>query len=324
MWKLLRLNWIAFASSVFLFAVILFVLGRRDGLNAMMAAWNGASGLAFGLAVLLMLVVQVVSTWRVKTITAAEALHNVGYLSLLRIQLISQFVAYGAPIAALSDVAKAAMLKLRFNLPLGQSIRIILYERICGALGAVLVGVFATLCELVVPTPATLVDLQFLVWGAGLLGGAIILAIGGMHIRSGIGLFDRAARSFILLGNMLRRPTAASQLLLVSFGQLIGFALVFIVLARGMRLPVSEVHILLFMPFIFLISSLPIFYQGWGGREAVVILTIGGLGTVSSAQSIALSVAFGVVVFISSIPGAVFWMMRPSMRKFVQLEVEHI
>jgi hypothetical protein len=46
------------------------------------------------------------------------------------------------------------------------------------------------------------------------------------------------------------------------------------------------------------------------------------MGTVSSAQSIALSVAFGVVVFISSLPGAVFWMMRPSMRKFVQVEVE--
>jgi hypothetical protein len=121
---------------------------------------------------------------------------------------------------------------------------------------------------------------------------------------------------------MLRRAMVASQLLLVSFAQLVGFALVFMVLARGMHLPISQVHILLFMPFIFLISSLPIFYQGWGGREAIVILTIGGMGTVSSAQSIALSVAFGVVVFISSLPGAVFWMMRPSMRKFVRVEVE--
>jgi hypothetical protein len=76
------------------------------------------------------------------------------------------------------------------------------------------------------------------------------------------------------------------------------------------------------MPFIFIISSLPIFYQGWGGREAIVMVTIGGLGTVSIAQSIALSVAFGVVVFLSSIPGAVFWIMRPSMRKSVRLEVE--
>ena len=121
---------------------------------------------------------------------------------------------------------------------------------------------------------------------------------------------------------MLRRPVVAGQLVLVSLAQLAGFAFVFIALAQGMNLAIAPVHIALFMPFIFLISSLPIFYQGWGGREAVVLLTIGGTGTVSGAQSIALSVAFGVVAFLSSIPGAVFWIMRPSMRKSIRLEME--
>jgi len=322
MWKNLRLNLVAFCSSLFLFAAILFLLSRRDGLNAVVAAWNRTDPVAFCVAVLLMLVVQAVSAWRVKIITAAEGLSNVGYLSLLRIQLISQFIAYGAPIAALSDVAKAAMLKLRFDLPIGQSIRVVFYERVCGALGAVVIGLAATLGQLVVPTPAMLVDVQFLIWGAGLAGGAAILAIGGLHIRSGIGVFDRVARAVVLLGNMLRRPSVTGQMLLVSFGQLLGFALVFVALAQGMHLAVLPAQMALFMPLIFLISSLPIFYQGWGGREAVLLLTIGRLGTVSSAQAIALSVAFGVVVFASSVPGAVFWMMRPSMRKFVHLEVE--
>ena len=77
----------------------------------------------FCIAVVLMLLVQAVSAYRVKIITAAEALHSIGYQSLFRIQLISQFIAYGAPISALSDLAKAAMIKLRFSLPLGQSIR---------------------------------------------------------------------------------------------------------------------------------------------------------------------------------------------------------
>jgi uncharacterized membrane protein YbhN (UPF0104 family) len=322
MWKILRANWIAFASSLSLFAVISLLLSRKEGLDAMVAVWNGTDAVAFCVAVLLMFVVQGIYTWRIKIITGAELLHSIGYLSLFRIQLISQFIAYGAPISALSDLAKAAMVKLRFNLSIGQSIRIILYERICGALGAVIVGLIATMCQLVIPTPATLVEVQFVVWGAGLLGCGLILAIGGLHIQSGIQLFDRAARALVLLGNMLRRPAVASRLLLVSFAQLMGFALVFLVLAQGMHLPVSGVHIVLFMPFIFLISSLPIFYQGWGGREAVVILTIGGMGTVTGAQSAALSVAFGVVVFLTSIPGAVFWLMRPSVRKLVRLEVE--
>ncbi len=146
--------------------------------------------------------------------------------------------------------------------------------------------------------------------------------LGGLQVTTSIGLLDRAARAVGQLGTILRRPAVAGELLLVSLAQLVGFALVFTTLAQGMHLPVSNVQIALFMPFIFLISSLPIFYQGWGGREAVVLLTIGGLGTATSAQAIALSVAFGVAVFLSSIPGAVFWIMRPSMRKSVRQEVK--
>ncbi len=323
MFRNLRLNWIAFASSLFLFAAIMYLLNRKQGLDALIDVLRHTDAVPFCIAVLLMVVVQGVSAYRVKIITAAEALHSIGYQSLLRIQLISQFIAYGAPISALSDLAKAAMIKLRFDLPLGQSIRIVLYERICGALGAVVIGLFATLGQLAVPTPRTLVDVQFAIWAVGLLVGAIILLIGGLNLTSGVVLLDRAARAVTALAAILRHPIVASQLLLVSLLQLLGFATIFMILAHGMHIPASRLHVMLFTPFIFLISSLPIFYQGWGGREAVIILTIGGLGTVSSAQSIALSVAFGVVVALSSVPGALFWIMRPSMRKSVRLEVGH-
>jgi hypothetical protein len=320
----LRLNWIIFASSVFLFGAILLLLSRKENLDAIFAVWHQTDPDMFCIAVIAMLLVQAITALRLKVLTAAERLHSVGYLPLYRIQLISQFIGYGAPISALSDLAKAAMVKLRFNLPIGLSIRLILYERICGALGAVVIGLIATLCQLTVGTPATLVEVQFVVWAAGLLGGAAILVIGGLHIRSGFEPLDKAVGSMILLGNILRRPAVVSRLVLVSFAQIIGFAVVFAVLVQGMHIPASPLYVLLFMPFIFLISSLPIFYQGWGGREAVVILTIGGLGTVSSIQSIALSIAFGVVAALSSIPGALFWIMRPSMRKFDRLDLEQI
>ena len=79
------------------------------------------------------------------------------------------------------------------------------------------------------------------------------------------------------------------------------------------------VALVLAMPLIFFISSLPIFYQGWGGREATLIFAMSDLGSMTPAQSVALSVAFGVVVFVASLPGAVLWMLRPSMRKAVKL-----
>lgn len=321
MFKNLRLNWIGFASSALFIAAILYVLGRKQGLDALIDVWGRVDPTSFWVAIMLMLMVQGVSAYRVKIIANAENLSAVGYPSLFRIQLISQFVAYGAPISALSDLAKAAIIKLRFSLPLGQSIRLILYERICGALGAVVIGFLATLAQLSVTTPRSIVDIQFMVWIAGLLVGSLIPIIGRLHIASGVGLLNRASGAIVPLDRMLRRPLIVSELIFISLLQLLGFALIFVVLADGLHIPASHLHIVLFMPFIFLVSSLPIFYQGWGGREAVVILTIGGMGTVTTAQAIALSIAFGVVVALSSIPGAILWIMRPSMRRSIRLEV---
>ena len=96
---------------------------------------------------------------------------------------MSQFVANAAPISALSDLAKAAMIKLRFALRTGQAIRLVLYERICGALGTIVAGIFAMLGQLMVPTPSHLVKAQALLWGAGCLALVVLVAIGGWRIE---------------------------------------------------------------------------------------------------------------------------------------------
>jgi uncharacterized membrane protein YbhN (UPF0104 family) len=313
-------HWIAFASSLLFLAAIFFILGREQSVGVLAEVWNRADPAALTLATLLILFVQAVGAWRVKVIATADGLTSIKFISLFRIQLISQFVAHGAPISALSDIAKAAMLKLRFNLSVAHAIRLVLYERACGALAAVVVGLAATFVQLALRMPQELVLAQFLLWGGGCAGMAVFFAIGGVTVNTGINLLDRAVGAVIGLGNLLRRSWVVSQLLLVSTVQLVSFALVFIVLAHGMHLPASPLHIFLFMPLIFFVSSLPVFYLGWGGREAVVIATLGTLGNMTKVEAVALSVAFGVAVFLASLPGAVFWAMRPSMRKAIQSE----
>jgi glycosyltransferase 2 family protein len=133
---------------------------------------------------------------------------------------------------------------------------------------------------------------------------------------------DKLARTITGLGHYLRRPAIAAKLLLTSVVLLLGFSVTFIILAHGMQIQVSAPHVFLFMPLIFFVSALPIFYQGWGGREAIVIATIGSTGQVTSAEAIALSVAFGVVAFLASLPGAVLWIARPSMRKVIHTAIE--
>jgi hypothetical protein len=94
-------------------------------------------------------------------------------------------------------------------------------------------------------------------------------------------------------------------------------ATTFLVLSRAMAMPIEPVFIFLFMPFIFFVASLPVFYMGWGGREAVVIMTLGAVAHLPTSEALGLSAAYGVTVFLASPPGALLWLMRPSMRKAV-------
>jgi hypothetical protein len=118
-----------------------------------------------------------------------------------------------------------------------------------------------------------------------------------------------------MLGELLASSSIALKLTVIAAVQIIGLAVVCQVLAYGMQIAVSPLQVVLYMPLIFFVSSLPIFYLGWGAREAVFIATLGSIGSVSTAEAVAVSVGMGVVVFLASLPGAVFWMLRPSMRK---------
>jgi uncharacterized membrane protein YbhN (UPF0104 family) len=321
MLKTLRANWIALASSMLFLAAVFYILKQQERISTVFEVWRQINGLYFALAILLTLVlVQTMSAWRIQIIISADGIQGVQFRSLFRIQLISQFVANGALIAAFADLARAAMIKLRYHLTLTRSVRLVFYERLCAALGAVLIGLLAAIVLLGVAPHTKLVYAQLSLWISGLLGTAGLLVIGSFRVQSRFDLLNRIGGAIVALRVMLSRPSTTAFLILASIGQMLSFATVYVVLAKSMHLSVPTWYIMLYMPLIFFVSSLPIFYQGWGGREAVIIAVMGDLGQITNAQSVALSVAFGVVVFIASLPGAIFWIMRPSMRKAVEVE----
>jgi hypothetical protein len=318
MMKVSRPSWIAFGSSVLLLAAIVSILKREQGIATLIDIWQRTDRSAFFLGIAIMVGLHIVAAWRLKIIMTAEQI-DVGLLSLLRIQFISQFVAHGAPISAFADLGQAAMLKLRFDLTIGRSVRLVFYERVCGAIGVMVCGMFALIAQLFTPVSRSLLVVQTLVWTVGLVGTGALIAITRLHIRTGFDLLDRIGRAVLGVGHLLVRPRIALSLTLASVLQIVELALLFIVLAAGMHINASPLQIIPFIPLIFFVSSLPLFYLGWGAREAVVIATIGQTGGITTAQAVAISVAYGVIVFVSSLPGAVFWLMRPSMRKAVRV-----
>jgi len=68
----------------------------------------------------------------------------------------------------------------------------------------------------------------------------------------------------------------------------------------------SLVHVLMVLPIVFLVMTIPISIAGWGVREGVMVIGFGYLG-IASEQVLALSILYGILTLVSTIPGIIIW-----------------
>jgi hypothetical protein len=291
-----------------------FALLRSQNVGTLLDAWKKLDTASILISVICVQGMLLASAWRLRIIMAAAGVGKVGLASLFRLQLIVQFVAHGAPISALADVAKVALLAMRFNLMARTAFRMVVYERILGAVALVCLGAAALGFQLEFSIPPHAFRIEAAVWAIGLTGIALLIGFSRLRILTGIALLDKVVRGIDSMGDFLLRPPFVASLLLSCAMQVAFMAVAFAVLASAMHLDYSFIQVLLFIPFIFFVTSLPIFYLGWGGREAAVMVTL-GTTSIGSSEAVALSVAFGLCVLLGALPGGIFWLMRPTMRK---------
>jgi uncharacterized protein (TIRG00374 family) len=85
---------------------------------------------------------------------------------------------------------------------------------------------------------------------------------------------------------------------------------------KAMGVPVSLAQCLIFTPMIFTVTMLPISLSGFGVREAAYWYFFSQVG-VSQADAVAASLAFFVIVGISSLPGALFFSIKRPAQKLI-------
>jgi hypothetical protein len=308
----------AIVSLTLLGAAILYLASRKDQISAVLAAWRRIDTLDLVGAIGLIIVSQLCVAWRCRIILEADGLHRPAlFWSNLRIQMVTLFASHGAIVPGFADVAKATMLKLRFNISTARSVKLVIYERMCSVIGYMMAGLLTTPLLFFLQVRSVLVVVPLLLWLAGFIMLAVIVILANRHISTGYASIDWLISTFVRLGQLYQQRRSFIELFLCALMQLLLVATTFLLLSRAMAMPIEPVFIFLFMPFIFFVASLPVFYMGWGGREAVVIMTLGAAAHLPTSESLALSAAYGVIIFLASLPGAGFWAMRPSMRKVV-------
>jgi hypothetical protein len=91
-----------------------------------------------------------------------------------------------------------------------------------------------------------------------------------------------------------------------------------LLLSWGLGFAVSLLLLIAFTPVILFVNNLPFLYAGWGGRELITVVTLSQIGGMQADSALVLSVSYGLVMLVVALPGAVFWMVRPTFRKAVK------
>jgi hypothetical protein len=108
---------------------------------------------------------------------------------------------------------------------------------------------------------------------------------------------------FVLLSRALWPPLS------YSLANQIGIVVVVYVLGRGLGIPLDFSICLVIVPLANLVQALPVSIGGWGVRESFFVFAFGASG-VAAPDALALSVLYGLLNTVVSLPGGVFWLVH--------------
>jgi uncharacterized membrane protein YbhN (UPF0104 family) len=298
---------VAVAGKLALTAALLWWLSTRVDIGDALAAL-GRFDPAFIAAALLVALVQVgLAGWRFMLVTRLCGT-RIGVGFALRATLVGGFFSQLLVTFISGDAIRAWMLARR-GMALGRAVEAALLDRVIGVIALtllILVGFAQFLALLPNETLRTSAILllaaawsavfAFLILGraSGLCGRLLgrwpwlaSLASTGRHLFTD----SRAAGLALALGLVVHLLSVA----------------MFILLFRGLGLPISTWLCLAVVPMVMLITMIPVSIAGWGLRESAMVVAFAGLNLPDS-DILAASIAFGLLILAASLPGAVLWL----------------
>jgi glycosyltransferase 2 family protein len=115
------------------------------------------------------------------------------------------------------------------------------------------------------------------------------------------------------IGTFFRSPAAATWALGAAAFSSVAQSLAVYVIARSLSLDIAFVDCLIIVPPVTLLAGLPLSIGGWGIREGTMVTLFGMIG-ISPAAALSLSLIFGAVTLLASLPGALAWLFVRRLR----------
>jgi uncharacterized membrane protein YbhN (UPF0104 family) len=211
----------------------------------------------------------------------------------------SQFLNVTLPGGVLGDVHRAVDHGRQAG-QLGKSARAVAWERTAGQVVQIALSVVVLL---VVASPVhdrlpRMLGVAALVLGSAAVVAAVLARRGRGRVRLAIRTAASDVRSTMLV------PTIWPWVLGASAVAAAGHVALFVVAARAVDSTVSVGRIVPIAIVVVLASALPLNIAGWGPREGVAAWAFGAAG-LGAAEGVTVSVVYGVMVLVATLPGAV-------------------
>ena len=258
------------------------------------------------LAVAISVVQVAVLAWRWR-FTAGCLGVDLSYTAAWREYYLSIFLNQVMPGGVVGDVSRAwrqARVQTRQREPAGPAVRAVIFERLSAQAVMTAVALVSLLALPVIVNRGS----RLVLFGAGAVAVLIVIAM--------VVWMRRQSSAQSLVGQVLADLDAAHLSGPVFAAQLVSAAIVvgtylatYLTAARAVGMDTPLPVLLPLVAPVLMSMLIPVTVAGWGLREGAAAVLWGAVG-LTAADGVLVSVAYGLLVLIGSLPGALF-LMRP-------------
>lgn len=299
-------SFLLFLKILFTSTIFCFLLYKLD-FNLIKKNLQNFSLLTFALSICWFWLGIATGTKRWQEIIASH-FHKLPFFELWRQTMIGSFLNQCLPSSIGGDVYRGFSAK-RFGMTTEWAINSTLIDRLFGLISLVIIGLVCLPFNLSILFKTGLgICLIFCLLGTGI--GFILLVLLSSYANPALKKINFMKPLTIFsdrLVSTLTQKKITFKIFLFSLFTASGLILPLYFTSLSMHLPLTFSQISVSIPFIFLVSVLPFSFAGWGLREGAMVATLGLFG-VSKEEAFCLSVIFGFIQLIASLPGAFVWL----------------
>jgi len=236
-------------------------------------------------------------------------------VSLTYLLLLSNFsfaCGYVAPVSVTTEVLRVAFTKTHLNIDYSQSIRLVIVDKLLGLAGVALVSLafipiklaYGINRDLIVVEGAALICVFMVIfllpWLISLMNRAPMLKLHTERI-------SEDAR--FIVGNLLNVPDMVRFLFytVVAVG---GFGVGTIFVAQAVHFDAAPGLIFILSPTVLLVQNAPMFYAGFGAREAVLLAALHTSAQIDPNVVLGFSVMIGIMLLVAAVPPSLLFIVN--------------